>query len=415
MVANSLRVSTALEHPPHFFRQAARRVAERSLVQIQQGDEQLAAAIYTQALHILPYALQMTDHWPLARDLLLLLTDKLEQRGEWASLLPYLEHGLRLSQQHHDHYATAEIHLRMGYLFQMKGQLTAAEQAYVASSTGFAEIGHPERYARALNRCAFTAWQQHRLAQALVLVNQARTVVGTTHPEQGNALMVQGWILFTQRNWRESHNAFAQAVVILQQSGSRYQLACALRDLAAPLQMLTRYTEAAAHYQQALALFEQLGNRFQQAVIQMNLGVIALTSQQPTAALELFMRAEPIFRHLHDYEHLGKLYLNQALAHRTLGEFATSVRLLQASIELLAQLGNPDWWADSVDELGVTYLHLGEPHQAIATFHTALAILGDTDPAFADQRAEIAEHLQAALGDNAACCAPTVVAESTKL
>lgn len=387
--------SHSINNPPLFFRQAAVRATQRSLAQVQTCGEILSAQIRIQALHILDYALHLDNHWPLARELLLLLADKLEQSGYREGWLAFLEHGLRLSQQYKDRTATAELHLRIGYLFQLHGKPDAACHHYAASTSGFAQSGQLDRRARVLNRYAFTTWQQQKLPQALQLVNEARQLVADTHPEQANALLVRGWIFFSNNDWSESFACFAQSAAILQTNGTRYQLACALRDLGAPLQRLTRYAEAIECYHQALALFDQLDNRFQQAVVRMNLGIIYFSCQQMTAALELFAQAEPIFRQLHDQEHLGKLYLNQALVYRALDNFPISERLLRASIALFEQLGNLDWWANTVDELGVTLLHMGERQQAIVTFQAALAILDNAPHECAEElRTTIVSHLR---------------------
>lgn len=109
-----------IHHPPHFFRHAATRVAQHSLGQVQRCQQALPAPVRIQALHILTYALQVEGQWPLARDLLLLLSDKLEQSGQREAWLPLLERGLQVSQQQHDSKAMAEIHWRIGYLLQVR-------------------------------------------------------------------------------------------------------------------------------------------------------------------------------------------------------------------------------------------------------------------------------------------------------
>jgi hypothetical protein len=71
--------------------------------------------------------------------------------------------------------------------------------------------------------------------------------------------------------------------------------------------------------------------------------------------------------------------------------------LLQASISLFEQIGNPDWLANAVDELGVTRLQSGETQQAVATFQEALTILLTAPEPTVYRRNQITAHLQTAL------------------
>ena len=389
--------TNAVHHPPHFFRHAAVRIARHSLGQIQRCEQALPASVRIQALHILTYALALEEQWPLARDLLLRLSDKLEQSGYREGWLPLLERGLHLSQQHHDVTAMAEIHLRLGYFLQLSGKFVEACTHYAASATAFRAAGQTERCARVLNRYAYTARQQHKRAQAFHLVDEAFRLVTAVHPEHANTCLVRGWLAFDEQQWQAACDYFGKAVAILRDHGSPYQLACALRDLAAALHLLERNEEAITTYQQAMALFAPLGNYFQQAVITMNIGVIRLVCQQAPSALDCFGQAEPIFRQLYDHEHLSQLYLNQGIAYRMCGQVQHSVRLLQAAIELFEPIGNLEWLANAVDELGVTLLHMGDTKRAITTFQEALTILAATPDLSTYRRREITEHLHTAL------------------
>ena len=69
-----------------------------------------------------------------------------------------------------------------------------------------------------------------------------------------------------------------------------------------------------------------------------------------------------------------------------------SARLLQAAIELFEQIGNLQWLANAVDELGLTLLQAGETNQAITTFQEALTILTAVPESSTYQRNEITQH-----------------------
>lgn len=347
------------DNPSLFFHHAAVRMTQRSLMQVQTCGEAMSDEVHVQALHILNYAMHLDVEWSLTSALLLQLADKFEKRGHREGWLTFLLQGLHLSQKYDDRIATAELHLHIGYLYQLSGNLGDACTNYAASAAGFAEVGHDKRRARALNRYGFTVWQQQKPRLALQLINDAQQLVDDNHPEYANSLLVKGWIYFGDQNWETSLWCFNQSVVILQASGNQYQLACALRDLGAPLQKLMRYEEAITSYQRAIDLFDKSHNRFQKAVVNMNLGVVYIMYQQATLALQHFNSAEPVFRQLHDQEHLGKLYLNQALAYRINGNLSMSERLLRASIALFNRLGNSAWKTNAVEELQTTLMQMG--------------------------------------------------------
>ena len=385
------------DQPVRFFRHAAARIARHSLGQVAGCRTALAEPVRIQALHILTYALQLDEQWPLARDLLLLLADKLEQSSYRDGWLPLLEHGLRLSQQYQDRKTMAELQLRIGYLLQVSGQLAAACDHYADSATAFAEIGHPERRARVLNQYAYAVRQQQQRPRSMQLLQEALTLVAEEHPERANAFFVRGWLALDDCNWQGAADDFAKAVAILEKWGTSYQLACALRDLAVPLYWLHNLEEASNALQRAAVLFGHLNNQFQQAVVKMNWCIILLTHHQPTVALSLFVEAEPVFRQLHDDENLGKLYLNQGLAYRAVGKFQHSLHLLRAAISLFEQIGNSDWLANTVDELGLTLLQMGETQQAVTTFQEALTILATAPEPSSHRHNQIVGHLQTAL------------------
>ena len=134
--------------------------------------------------------------------------------------LPLLAKGLQLSQQHQDAKTTAELHLRIGYLLQLSGQLDAACTHYAAASAAFAHIGQPERRARVLTRYAYTTRQQQKSVQALQLVTEVLSLVADDHPERANAYLVRGWLAFDERHWQDACTDFTKAVAILRRNGT---------------------------------------------------------------------------------------------------------------------------------------------------------------------------------------------------
>ena len=80
------------------FREYVRRSVRRALADARAAEAGLPAEQREQALQTLTFALDATDAWPEARDLLVALAPKLEQAGWREEVVPFLLRGIEVSQ-----------------------------------------------------------------------------------------------------------------------------------------------------------------------------------------------------------------------------------------------------------------------------------------------------------------------------
>lgn len=111
---------------------------------------------------------------------------------------------------------------------------------------------------------------------------------------------------------------------------------------------------AGAHelFGEALALADRLRDRRQMARILMNLGVIALYTEDYAAALSRYREAGDIWRELGDVRGQSVMCQNLAIVHESLGEVDQATPLLEQSVELARTAGDGMHVAQTLVELG---------------------------------------------------------------
>lgn len=408
---------------PAYFRAGVQRALARTLQQVMACIGPLPPALCAQALHILPFGLNLADNvaaissstahtdqigqaddgWSVLRQLLLLLAPQMEQAGYREEWRPYLEGGLALSQRKQDVTVEAELTLQLGYLLQLRSELEAATTYYQQSAMLFVQVNQPLSQAKALNRLAFVFLIRRRFAELPVLLNQVQTLLTPNEPELSSTKSIEGWVAFSQRQWPESLAYFQQALALAEKAGRTRQAARCLRDCASALQMMGRYSEAIHNYALAIEQLAQLQDPFEEAVARMNLGTVYLQLQQPDQALHNYQHAKAIFLAVNDPLHLAQLYTNIGIAQRDLGQLTAAEQALLTSTTLWQRLDNQPSLANALHELGLTYLAQGDHDQALAQLRQAktylLPFVQQTH--CAHQLQEIDQALMRTLGDRA--------------
>lgn len=271
------------------------------------------------AMYLLDGVLALPAHWPLASQLLVQLSPKMEQAGHRRDWLPYVEQGIEQSQALADARTTAELQLKAGMLYQLLGEYPTAERQLAASATGFAALSEPHNQARAINRRAYVHWLQRQPVAAARLAQTALALLAETDAERGSSYTVLGAVALDDQAGGRAVAYFRQALAYWQPTNNVPMIARRLRDLGVALRQADNYTEAISCYEQALHLFTEVQEPSQAAVVQMNLGNVYLQLGQPERALGLYRLAEPIFQQTCDEPQLTILYRNIGEAHAQLG------------------------------------------------------------------------------------------------
>ena len=159
------------------FREYVRRSVRRALAEARAAEGGLPAEQREQALQTLTFALDATDGWPEARDLLVALAPKLDRAGWREEVVPYLLRGIAVSESTGDDLGLAELRLQLAMVHMVMGKLDEAYGELIASAADFDRLEDRRNRARALNRAAYVARMQRRYPEATALVETAAALV----------------------------------------------------------------------------------------------------------------------------------------------------------------------------------------------------------------------------------------------
>jgi tetratricopeptide (TPR) repeat protein len=345
-------------------RQAAARVREAEPLVPEPEREQ--------AWHLLSYAFQVDEAWPLTRELLQALAPKMEQagfRGEW---LPYLNHALDLAQKNVDQSACAAIALWLGQMHRLLSDYETADQHVLAAIALASATGSAWDQAHALNERAWLKYLQQDFATAQALAQQALALLAPDDPERGMSHRVLGMIAVEQGQWHEAESQHRTALAFFQRQPEQRKSVWALQNLGAALSGQARYAEAIACYQQAIDLMSQLGDIYNQSIARMNLGITFFHTGQLEDALEQFQIAEHHFRKLADRLNQAKITNNLGLLYIHLQRYDQAEQMFRISIDLYQQLKDVGRGLNAMDGLAMALLAQGRNTEALAILDAAL-------------------------------------------
>lgn len=369
-------VTEAFTHTPidysDLFRHYVVHAAEDAFALLQAEPEAVSPAIREQAWHTLSFALDLAAAWPAVRRLLLALAPTMEQEGWWAEWAPFLERALEQSRRCNDHPAEAELSLRLGVAHRSLAHYTEARSWLRHSIQCYGSLGDPANQARALNRLAFLERLEGRLDEAAEHVTAALAQLpADASAERATAYAILGAVACDRREWKHAILHFTQSLALRQQVHDLPMLAWAEADLALAYWGSGAHEQAIQAYERALTLLARPQDAAQRAVIQMNLGAVYLSAQQPAQALSLFVACETTFHEVQDRRRLAMLYSNQGIALRELGHYDAARRAFDASLDQAERIGYMEMFINTLGELGLLHLAQGDPAAAAREWRQA--------------------------------------------
>lgn len=381
---------------PVMFRSMMLRGTKVVLERLQQRSD-LPVAEREQALHMLSYALDSAEAWAVASDLLLFLAPRMEQAGHREEWIPYLESGIRQSQQMQDGAAEAALRFHLGMLYQRQARFEEARREYSQSALYFQRMGDREQQARALNRMATVVQRQKQYQEALRLAEQALNLADECVAEQAYSYLVFANVAFDQREWDRAKLFYQRSLDLWRKADDPRMIGWALANLGAALRVLREYEQAIEVYTQAITLLSALNDPVNVAVAQNNLGIVYFHLGQFEQALEWYRKAEPTVRGTQDHGHAARLWVNMGIAHTNLFHWEAAQRCYEASLREYILLGDIRGQANALDGLGLAYHQQGRYAQAIATFQEGLTSLASLSlPPNDPLEQELAQHLREA-------------------
>jgi tetratricopeptide (TPR) repeat protein len=147
---------------------------------------------------------------------------------------------------------------------------------------------------------------------------------------------------------RERSLTFYQlALPILEEVGTRSEVALALSNLGTAYASVGKSELALTYYQRALPLLEEVGDKPALATLLNNMGKLCSDTGQRQKALQYYQRALPILVDLEDYSLESTARFNLALLYRAQGRLDQAVAEMRRAVVLEGQAGHPDLESDS--------------------------------------------------------------------
>ncbi len=386
-------------HFPTLFRTYLANGVKQALCQIERDPQWVQQELVReQILQLLTFALDAPDIEELLWTIVKRITPTLEQAGLWEHWVEYLVKLAKRCDLRDEQSGAAFCAFWLGQFYQNQHHFDAAHAQWTRALQLFSALGEQVEQAKCLNRLAYLARLQRAYTASEQYVDAALQLLAPGDPERAHSHFVQGVNAFDQQQWLVAVDRFQLSLCISEQHGDEVTIARHLRNLGPALRALGRYAEAIACYERAMQLFDRVYDPVQKAVTQMNLGVVYLLTEQPTAALAQFEDCEAIFQPVTDRLHLAMLYTNRGIGHRMCQEWANAEAALTAAIRLWHFLGHVASQVNALDELALTHIEQGRADAAIQILQQALGLLEQLvdDPAYCTQQKNLMLHLEQA-------------------
>lgn len=352
----------------------------------------------SQLIHTLTYALQSSEMWVEARELLFSLSETLERTARHADLISLLEAGLRQSEQVGDAHTHALLQIRLALLIMSQAESERAYALLHAAHDYFATQGDALHQGQALNGLARWASQRGNLAESTTFTETALAILPSdAFNDRAVSYRIIGGNAVDRLEWHAAHNAHSESLQLWQQGGNARFIGFGWVNVGSALRGLGQYEAAIAAFREGIQRFEAAEDLVNRGFAQINLGNLYLNRQQYHEAIEQYHAAETIFRQLNRISELARIYNNWGMTYAGLEWWEQAIRAYQQSVGYWDTLQNPHQRANVLDNLGLAYFALHEYRESANAYHTALAELNrlndNDDPTL---REMLLQHLQEA-------------------
>ncbi|SCG54161.1 AfsR/SARP family transcriptional regulator [Micromonospora halophytica] len=178
----------------------------------------------------------------------------------------------------------------------------------------------------------------------------------------------------TRAYWADWQRTQQLALSAARTTGDPGRQADAHRCLARACVRLDHPDEAYDHYEQAQGIYQETGELLGQAVVELNLSLLAEQQDHPRRALEHARRALDLFRRAGDRPGEGRALNGVGWCHARLGEHEHTLRHCTEALAVLGAVGDRAGQAAAWDSIGYARRHLGDHDEAITCHQRSLAI-----------------------------------------
>lgn len=275
---------------------------------------------------------------------------------------------------------TAEAYEARGRARRVRGRTHEALADLGKARTLAAQARLPGLEAKALAQIGFTLYQQGKLEDAMLCLEEGTRLVGGDrgveaqlssyrgfvamdshefeHAEkhyqravelyrdlgnvraEGLVLGNHGILLRRRGRLEEARGLYERALEIHRRVGSRTFEGNELGKIAGVLLEEGRLDEARRHYESARAIQLEVGNIHSRAFVEGNMGILEHLAGRPKEALLAYSRAIELFRTVGDRRHEGRYMAFSGAAQLAVGESGVSERELASARALLSEVGD---------------------------------------------------------------------------
>lgn len=350
-----------------------------TLEMIQQAGAILAPTERDQALHILSYALDLDEAWPLVRDMILAMAPKMELMGHRYDWMEYLKIAAQKSQEQGELDSRAEFHLQIALIYRLLNQLDQAWLWAIASASTFASIGHAHNLIRALAEQAWIEQEQKNYQAALLNIQKAFSLLDEyqLHDEliAGICYRVRGMIAIGLNNYSEAEIDGYNALASFQKHNDQRRVGWGLHNLGLVFSRQKQYQRAISYYSQAAPKLLAVNDKYHLAHARFNQGIAHAELEEWSKATTCYQEAAAIYIQLDDKFRLSRIQTDMGRAWLAQGKYHLALHAFQFSINLSLELGDESWRLNAVAGQVVAYLEQKEYAKAIEVLKQAMCDL----------------------------------------
>lgn len=360
---------------PEMFRTYVTRGLRATLESLDTPIERLDDAQRERGLHLLSYGLRLDAAWQDVRDLALTLAPHLERQGYRRAWIELLEQALEQAITQNDQHGATQLHLQLGRLHTLLGDFAAADEQLLKMKQLAAAMGDQHLQAVALGRLGHSAFERSDLSAARAYAEASLALLPSDDAAAASNWHLLGLVALRQGDIARSAATLQQALTINRSHGNQQGVMIVLRELGVTYWHGKHFDLAITVLAEAVALSMEVGDIFGEATTRMNLGIAYWYRGDYEQAMAAYAPCEAIFRKIASRSYLARLYNNQGLVYRELGEIARARECFNSSLNLTRSENDHLETASVLDSLAGLWQRVGSTREALATWQEALSEL----------------------------------------
>lgn len=234
-------------------------------------------------------------------------------------------------------------------------------------------------------RIDLRSWEkQARAGRYTIRIEELRAPTALDSKQFAAALVFEEGRRLNEKGTAESRKGalekYREALVLIRETGNRYQEALVLRGIGSLYEQLSQNQQALQAHLDSLQAFQDIGNRAGEAAALNSIGEIYYSIGEERRALELFGRALTLSRAAATRGQIAMALNNVGVTYQWFGEMEKALDHFRQALDVFQELGDSQASA-SLNNIGFVYESVGESQMALESYWKSLQIsrkTGDT-------------------------------------